>query len=463
MKKTAKLFLFTLICIAAVAALAWAPTKYQWAEMLFYQGRYDQAKQIYASLSYRDSQDKSSECSYRLAQGLFLTGNYRAAKQIYESIPAYKMAGIKAAACEFMAMDGLGGHSGRATVEEIFLTLDEEQSARDLLLKCNYILASKNLAVGQVREALRDFELLGEYADSGQRVQECYQVAFELAVQEMNTRSFETALDYFDCANRPEQSALYEKYCQLRLESNDIFEPSLLLTEKRLVLHLVYGDLYYYTPSYIYVPSEINAQTKFMIYYPGGRGEGDPMLFEDIMYEYLWNYAPNAVVIFRENSGVTDIGYSTGSVIALANQVAAECGIGIHDLVIAGSSNGCYTALHAAAAFYTDNYIAAQAVITLDTGVDWADASLNMYSSERESTARAGTKFYLFEQYGDGLNIDAIYDLVASGNDVTAVYCSTDGHNEITQLAFIKGVFSWAMGEYEELDADEYRLYPLKL
>ena len=457
MEKTGKLFLVTLLTIVAITALAWIPAKYQWAEYLFNHGSYGQAQRIYDSLYYRDSAEKSLECGYRLAQGLFVTGSYDLARQLYDGLAGYKRAELKSTVCQILVLSGPES-SGYDTMREMFSVLDEEQSEEELQRESRYVQASLALITGEVRKAMLDFESLGRYADSPQRLEDCRAAAYDLALHYLHERGFEKAIEYFKYANRHEQSALYERYCALRLQSQDIVDTERIIKPERLSDDFSYGKLYYYYPAYVYVPNEIDENTKFLAYFAGGRGE--PMLFIDSVYEYIWGHAPNAVMVFYENSGVRNISYACRQMMQIINQAAAECGLGIQELVIGGSSNGCYTALHAAVAFYENEFIAPKAVITLDTGAEWS-SSLNLNTHERAVLAEAGTKLYLFEQPYIGIWVSAIENLVDSGNDVTAVYCANDGHDEMTILAFSKGVFSWALGEYEELDKAEYTLYPI--
>ena len=165
--------------------------------------------------------------------------------------------------------------------------------------------------------------------------------------------------------------------------------------------------------------------------------------------------------MFFENSGINDLAGTSQKAVAISNQVAAECGLGIHDLVLAGSSNGCYAALYSAIDFYVEDYVAAKALITLDMAVDWGAKTLNLEAKERATIAEAGTKLYLFEDHVVGIWTDAVRDLVKSGNDVTMVYCTNENHDMITHLAFKNGMLSWAMGEFTAIDESQYTLRPL--
>lgn len=281
------------------------------------------------------------------------------------------------------------------------------------------------------------------------------EVAYDEAVQHMYKREYAEALSKFDYADMHEQSQTLEDYCRLRLQDDfSAYDP--IICEDNILDYFENGVMYNYYPVYAYVPNQISEDTRFSVYFAGGTGGF--LLFVDGVYEYIKAYSPNAVLVFNTNSGTQDIPRATSTMIRIANQIAAECGISIHDLAISGSSNGCYTAVHAAAAFYTENSVVARAVLTYDTGKEWNLTHYNMTQEEMDATAGTGIKYYLFEQPEIDLGTKAIYDLVASGNEVYAVYCTHDDHDRMSRLAYTNGLFSWGMGEFDELDEEEYKI-----
>lgn len=281
------------------------------------------------------------------------------------------------------------------------------------------------------------------------------ETAYEEAMRHLYRREYSEALSKFDDADMHEQSKAYEEYCRLRLE-DDFSAYAPILCENNILKTFENGVMYAYYPVYAYVPNEVTEDTRFSVYFAGGTGEY--LLYVDGVYKYIRAYSPDAVLVFNTNSGTQDIPHATSTMIRISNQLAAECGISIHDLAVSGSSNGCYTALHAAAAFYTENSVAARAVLTYDTGKEWDLEIYNMTREEMDATAGTGIKYYLFEQPGIDPETKAIYDLVASGNEVYAVYCTHDDHDKISKLAYTNGLFSWGMGEFDALDEEEYKI-----
>ena len=433
--------------------------EYQQAEELFIQGKFEEAGHLYDTLNYKDSAEMSTECRFQTAEGLFSNRDYAAAKEAYEALGDYKSAAVKSVACDYLSLEDSSSCPNYETARSLIDNLIGEESAEEKGLISAYIQASSALAQGNIYAALLQFRDLEDFADSRDRLENCRQYYMDLALESMYRRDFETALENFACVDSPEQTKTYELYCRDRLEGHDIQDPELILS-RRSFFSFENGELYYYSHAYIYVPHEIDETTSFSAYFAGGGGE--PMLFMEGVFEYIEKYSPNAILVYYESSGLPDMEYSCDRMIAISNQIAAECGIVIHDLAVSGSSSGCYTALHAAAAFYTKNHVAARAMFTLDTGLDW-EAELNLSAEERAATAEAGIKYYLFEQIGVGIEVPAIYDLVASGNDVTVVHCAHQDHDKMSRLAYTNGLFSWAMGEFDELKEDEYTLCPLRL
>ena len=219
-----------------------------------------------------------------------------------------------------------------------------------------------------------------------------------------------------------------------------------------------YGDLYYSRATYFYVPRELDEDGQVLVYFSGGFGE--PMLYVESMYEYLYGNDSGALLLFRENSGMPEIDEACLEMVDLAEQAAADCGICMGDLVLAGSSNGGYAALAAAGVFSERDLVIPRKVLSFDTELDWRP---NCWPSEEQRAllGQAGAAFYFFEQPGDLTSEDAGELLSAAGCPVTWVICEHDEHNVITENAFSLSVFSWTFDETRGLDAGEYRLLPI--
>ena len=100
-------------------------------------------------------------------------------------------------------------------------------------------------------------------------------------------------------------------------------------------------------------------------------------------------------------------------------------------------------------------------VMTFDAGMHWEVESHVMSPEQCDSTAKAGTRFYLFEFGGVGMNKRAIELMVAHGNDVTIVECAGGGHYGIITDAIEYGMIDWALGRGERPVNSNYKYYPL--
>ena len=145
-------------------------------------------------------------------------------------------------------------------------------------------------------------------------------------------------------------------------------------------------------------------------------------------------------------------------------QLELELEMVAHDVITVGSSCGAFTALRAGCQLYSLGGIKVSKILTMDTGIDWEDitGNENLSIEECELLAKNGTELYLFEQPEVGMEIGPIANLVSSGNDVTMVYCKNRGHDTISINMYRKDVFGWALGEFDELDPDEYSCVKLK-
>ena len=128
----------------------------------------------------------------------------------------------------------------------------------------------------------------------------------------------------------------------------------------------------------------------------------------------------------------------------------------MHDVFVAGASNGAYTAMKMAAYFYTEYGVPVTKCLTLDAAMSWEYPARDMLTDEEcDALAEAGTVLCLFEQKGTGLKTAEIKRLVDRQLPVLILECSNGDHDTINVNGFRYGVFSWALDEIE-LDVDEY-------
>lgn len=250
-------------------------------------------------------------------------------------------------------------------------------------------------------------------------------------------------------------------FCEERMNAEPIPEAKRLTRADRLVEAFEGGSLYYNDAGYLYVPAACDEHTRCCIYFGGGVGD-ECWLYMQGVYAYLRHFEPNAVFLFHFNSHVEHPASATERAMRILNQLAQEQGIVLHDILTIGSSAGSLTALRAAACIARDYIFPARAAISLDAPNEW-DVAKYWLPSEEECAllADAGTQLFLFEQAGVGAEKPPIAKMLELGCAVTVVECRHDDHNTISANAYYEGVFSWGLGELEELNPEEYTLVPL--
>ena len=219
------------------------------------------------------------------------------------------------------------------------------------------------------------------------------------------------------------------------------------------------GILYYHRLGLIYVPKDAGPETSCLIFYPGGYDEA---LANNYLTEYV--YAPdppNAIMLLCYANGYGHVADKVEDSYRALEQAAIENNVFLHDLVLCGASMGAYTACQGAAILYENHGLAAKRVMTFDAGMHWEVESHVMTPEQCDSTAKAGTRFYLFEFGGVGMNKRAIELMVAHGNDVTVVECAGGGHYGIITDAIEYGMIDWALGRGERPVNSNYKYYPL--
>lgn len=212
---------------------------------------------------------------------------------------------------------------------------------------------------------------------------------------------------------------------------------------------------FYHCPNHaFYIPAHIDETTKSVIYYPGGCGE--PMLRVSLALQYVTDFAPNAIVVFMKHSGYDNIPKKAEESWQVLETICREYGTEIRGLVLAAPSNGGYTALKAIAYLYDEHQIRTETLLVLDMGLNFLIADKLPTEEECRTITEVGTEIYFFDQrYIDRRNPQLMY-LESLGLNYHLVYCTRDEHIQIARDGFSEGVISWALGEQEEIDPENY-------
>ena len=246
-----------------------------------------------------------------------------------------------------------------------------------------------------------------------------------------------------------------------RVEAADIEEDLLSPLLMRSYVQQEYeGGTLYVHPDWTclyYIPHHTDENTAFMLYYCGG-GEGEDYIYYSGLYHYFEDYQPNCIMVFTRESGYNWMYEKNRIMFNVLRHLAYDTGTTISRLSVTGSSAGCYTAMKAAAQYYTEYGIPVYSVCTFDTGLYWQDPQHNLTAEECQTIADAGTMMFLFEEKDVTDSVPAIRQMIEYGVKTCIVGCEHENHSVISQNAYVYGLFSWSVGDDMTLPTEEYTM-----
>ena len=334
------------------------------------------------------------------------------------------------------------------------------KDTENLLLSCDYLEFSQTMADGDLETAWDQFTEMDSYPGVDEKLAALKPLLYD--------RAWELALDF----ELEHASAIWERLgayrdCEVLLGRADRMRKWLQSEEPRLMdpdssySGCAAARVFRCDSAYLVAPLEPDRDTRFLLYYPGGRNEE---LYVDYFLTYLDNPEPNTVAVFLRRNGVDDIEAKNTEAIEVLERLSAECGVFLHDPVVVGSSLGAYPALYSAIYSLQDFGLRTRCVLCLDAGNDWAEADLTLNQAQCRKLALTGAVLYLFDSPWLGMDRPAIRMMVEAGCPVTMVGCAIDDHNRITFDAMGMGVLHWALGDrsepYESPNYSFRRLHP---
>lgn len=393
-------------------------------------GNYVEARDLYLSLN---MEAEAAECealrvqqelknAYAAAEAQLKAGEYLDAKDAFLALGDYEDAKTRALECDYRRAEAYADADRLSEAISLLGTLTDYPGAETLLKTCRdrlYDQALEATYACRLDEAVQRWNELGDYRDSMKLKQRCLDRIVAMA-------------------EGTDEPVNYSEYAGYDLGK---------------------GILYYHRLGLIYVPKDAGPETKCLIFYPGGYDEA---LANNYLTEYV--YAPdppNAIMLLCYANGYGHVADKVEDSYRALEQAAIENNVFLHDLVLCGASMGAYTACQGAAILWENHGLAAKTVMTFDAGMHWEVESHVMSPEQCDSTAKAGTRFYLFEFGGVGMNKRAIELMVAHGNDVTIVECAGGGHYGIITDAIEYGMIDWALGRGERPVNSNYKYYPL--
>jgi hypothetical protein len=417
------MLVIAITCVAAYHRFLTITLQKQVAQLME-DGCYDQAKLIYMIL---DDDENAALCdslilerSYQQGVQLMDDGQYDEAQECLASVGDYKDAQTLSANCGWQDAISLGDVDRLMELYSFYSSLG---GAEDVVTQISAALYEESLSAAgdfDLELACQIWSFLGDYENS------------------------ETLLW------RGERAA---KWAEADSEEQ-------IINSRYLYTSGTDYKVYQYNEAFAVIPDQLDSNARYFIYYPGGREEE---LAIDYLLYYLVDPSPNTIAVFMRQNGLSSMKAKTHQAIDLLEQLAAESGSFVQNLVTVGSSLGAYPAMHAAIYAYDDYSIMVDCALSLDAGSDWEETGLLLSDEECEQAAQLGTEFYLFESIGVGMNREGIRRMVNAGDFVTMVGCVYDGHVEISLDAMGMGVMEWAVTDRSEnCNPDWYKFVVLE-
>lgn len=407
---------------------------------------------------------------YNKADALLANGDFVAAKAEFEKIGETERMADCDYAYTLSRLDRAEAlmEQGRLELAKAELVLlGDFENAPEILLECEYRMAKKLLEDGSAADALELAKRLDEHPQAAELVSQAQELIYQEAVQYAYACNMDEAMARLvKIPGYNDADRLYKRCLDrvVRLETG-WSEP--VKYSEYAGRKLENGTLYWHNMGLIYVPAECTAETTAMIFYPGGYDES---LANGYMEQYLYGYygaLPDAIMLFCYSNGFYDMETKIEQAHAALEQAAMENNVFLHDVAVIGASNGAYTAAHTAVWLYEKQGISAKYVMTLDAGQHWESFMPNLSTADCDVMAETGTKFYLVEGDGVGMNKLAIQTMVAHKMDVTIVHAQNYGHYSIIYDAMEQGLFAFVMGgelpqneSYKYIKLDKNSSYP---
>ena len=238
-----------------------------------------------------------------------------------------------------------------------------------------------------------------------------------------------------------------------------VFPAQAFADEGEVYKTLDLGTMYQYYDCFVYVPAETDENTACCVHFAGGSGGW--LLRQDYAVRYIQQYAPNSIFIWYKNSGIYEMAARVERTVSLLSSLEEQTGLDFGTVTITASSNGGYTSLYAASHLKSDYEIATDRVIILDMGNVWGKSEFLISKEEAEVLIDMNTTVYHFGRKGETFKMPGAKTFGSYGVPLVEVACKGEGHDQITSDAFTFGVFSWAIDDGSELNADWYSPTPV--
>ena len=384
------------------------------AERLFEAGAYAEARELYLRLGDEACADLCTErmkyARYQEAKQLLEEGDYRQAEAILTELDPYEDSSALLQDCAFLRAGDLAANGEPEKAREVYITLGNYPGVREAmeaLIPALYARAPQLAAGGKLELACTLWQECGDYRDSAKLLERG---------QKMLSQQADLTRVRLNDASRRFDNPFYQKACKT-------------------------------ADAYFLFPEEANADTRFFVYFPGGR---DEELYTEFLYYYMANPAPNTLAVFLRRNDLPDMELCCRKALRLLDEAAADCGLFPTQVLAAGSSLGAYPALQFPLLAERDAAIRVPCVLSLDAGNAWNEPELVPTQDQCRELARLASQLYLFQPTWVDTDYEPVARLVNAGCFVMLAGCLQDEHEQITYDAFELGVVNWALGDRKD-------------
>ena len=265
--------------------------RYDEAERLFEAGAYAEARELYLRLGDEACAnlctERLNDARYEEAKRLLETGDYSAAEAILTELAPYKESAALLKDCAFLRAGDLAANGQPEKAREVYITLGNYpgvKEAQEALIPALYDRALELAQEGDLKQATTLWWVCNDYKDS----------------QKLLKRA---------------DKALMQQADKERVKLNDL---------SRRFGNPFYLETYQTNEAYIIFPEKPNADTRFFLYFPGGR---DTELYTEFLYYYLANPAPNTLAVFLRRNDLPDMEGCCRKGLRILDEAAADCGV----------------------------------------------------------------------------------------------------------------------------------------
>jgi len=384
------------------------------------------------------------------ADRLYRAGEYEAAKLLYLEMENAEGAASCDAQIREAQYQGAKHYLESGDYESagrLLATLGDYKDARALLRDYDFMRAGALAENGKPEEARSIYLMLGDYPGCREALEALIPALYERAAILASSGKLALACTIWqECGDYRDSVKYLERGRKMLLQQADVSRVKLNDPTRRFE-NPFYQKAYQTKDAYILFPEESNADTRFFLYFPGGR---DEELYTEFLYYYMANPAPNTLAVFLRRNDLPDMKGCCEKALRILDEAAADCGLFPTKALAAGSSLGAYPALQFPMIAKRGYALEIPCVLSLDAGNAWGEPELVPTAEQCRELATLGTHLYLFQPVWEDSSYEPVARLVDAGCWVMLAGCLHDEHEQITYDVFELGVIDWALGSREE-------------